>query len=107
MQEMEKQAVEASMFGQMAIDDGINLTKQFPKMLRKHDTSIDGIIDFIDAPLQKVSTEDAPWSLKCQVEALENRYDITGIKYAIDESLAEAVLSDDSSSPEIHLWSRS
>ena len=31
------------------------------------------------------------------VEALENWYDIIGIKDASDESMAEAVLSDDSS----------
>jgi len=50
----------------------------------------------IDALLQKVSTEDAPWSLKDQVEALKNWYNITGIKYALDERLAEAaVLSDE------------
>jgi len=45
---------------------------QFSQILRKHDTSIDGYIEFIDAPLQKVNTEDVPWSLKDQVEALEN-----------------------------------
>jgi len=72
--------------------DAIHLSQT----LKKHDTSIDGYIEFIDARLQKVNTEDALWSLKDEVDALKNWYDITGIKYAFDESLAEAVLSNDS-----------
>jgi len=72
------------MFRQMATEDGINLTLH--KMRRKHGTSIDGYIEFIDSPPRKVNTEDAPWSLKDHVKALERWYDITGIKYALDES---------------------
>ena len=48
----------------------------------------------IDALLQKVNTEVSPRSFRDQVEALENWCDIIGIKYASDESMAEAVLSD-------------
>jgi len=46
---------------------------------------------FIEEPLQKVDTEDTPWSLKDKVLALENWYHITGIKYALDESLADTL----------------
>ena len=64
------------MFGQMATEDGINLT----------------IYKFLICLV---------WmhrgSLQDQVELLKNWYDVTGMKYALDKSLAEAVLSDDSS----------
>jgi len=74
---------------------------QFVEMLRKHDPNIDEYIEFIEEPLQKVNTKNAPWSLKDQVEALEYWYDVTGIKYALDESLAEAVLYNEDGLPQI------
>jgi 2-succinyl-5-enolpyruvyl-6-hydroxy-3-cyclohexene-1-carboxylate synthase len=74
--------------------------KQFVLMLRKHDVNIDTYIEFIEEPLQKSNNADVPWSLKGHVEALEKWYDVTGIKYALDESLAEAVLSDENNFPE-------
>jgi len=74
--------------------------KQFVLMLKKHDANIDSFIEFIEEPLQKGNNADVPWSLKGHVEALEKWYDVTGIKYALDESLAEAVLSDENNFPE-------
>jgi o-succinylbenzoate synthase len=73
---------------------------QFVLLLRDHDTNIDSYIEYIEEPLQKVLTLNAPWSLEDQVVALEKWYDLTGIKYALDESLAEAFLSIEDDLPQ-------
>ena len=75
------------MFWQMATEDGINLKlHNFLKCVGSTILAIDGYIEFIDSPPWNISAEDAPWSLKDQVKALERWYAITGIKYALDES---------------------
>ena len=59
--------MEESTFGQMATADGINL------MLYNFFNCLGSMIyiEFIDAPLQKVNTEVAPWTLKDQLKHLK------------------------------------
>jgi len=68
---------------------------QFARILNEKEPRINKVLEFIEEPIQKVDIEGKIWSLSDQVEALERWHDLTGMKYAIDESLADAVLSSD------------
>jgi 2-succinyl-5-enolpyruvyl-6-hydroxy-3-cyclohexene-1-carboxylate synthase/pimeloyl-ACP methyl ester carboxylesterase/uncharacterized membrane protein/O-succinylbenzoate synthase len=64
---------------------------KFSQVLKTKDVNIVGRLEFIEEPLQKILNAKGLWSFKDQVEALERWHNSTGIKYALDESLADAV----------------
>ena len=81
--------LEECMFGQMATEDRTNLMlNNFTQLLGKHD---------LHWVYRCISPKGEYWGFTSDferpVEALENWYDILGIKYASDESMAEAVHS--------------
>jgi len=61
----------------------------FASALEVLDVNVVRRIEFIEEPLQKVKT--GKWSIAAQIEALERLYQHTGIKYALDESIADLV----------------
>lgn len=67
----------------------------FVHTLKQMEPKINNTLEFIEEPIQKVEIEGKVWSLSGQVEALERWHDLTGIKYALDESLADVVLASD------------
>lgn len=48
-------------------------------------------VEFIEEPLAKNVSKDGAWTLEDQILCLERLYDKTGLKYALDESVADAL----------------
>lgn len=53
-------------------------------------------IEFVEEPLQQCYGNQGRWNLADQIEALERTYFHTGIRYALDESIADIVSRHDS-----------
>ncbi len=65
----------------------------FVNELSKLDNNIQETLEFIEEPLEKQSGKNGgQWNFPLQVNALEKWHAETGIKYALDESLADFVL---------------
>ena len=62
---------------------------QFATALEVLDKNVISRIEFVEEPLQKVS--NGTWRIASQIGALERWYQHTGIKYALDESIADLV----------------
>ena len=60
---------------------------EFASALEVLDVNFVRRIEFVEEPLQKV--HDSKWSIRLQIEALERWYQHSGIKYALDESIAD------------------
>jgi pimeloyl-ACP methyl ester carboxylesterase/L-alanine-DL-glutamate epimerase-like enolase superfamily enzyme/uncharacterized membrane protein len=56
------------------------------------DDGIRNTLEFVEEPLEKQLNKRGSWDLPFQVNALEQWHERTGIKYALDESLADFVL---------------
>ena len=67
----------------------------FFQTLSTIEPSIADILEFIEEPIEKVHADGRKWSLNDQIEILEEWYESTGIKYALDESLADAIFASD------------
>jgi O-succinylbenzoate synthase len=67
----------------------------FVMFLKALDPSSIDSLEFVEEPLIRVLDGKKAWDLGDQLEALERFYDETGIKYALDESLADIAMSLD------------
>ena len=59
--------------------------------------SVIGEIEFIEEPIRKVTLTEGKWSLERQIYYLEKWHSATGIYYALDESVAEALSESENS----------
>jgi pimeloyl-ACP methyl ester carboxylesterase/O-succinylbenzoate synthase/uncharacterized membrane protein len=67
----------------------------FVMFLKALDPGSIDYFEFVEEPLAQAKGGQSDWSLGAQLEALERFYEETGIKYALDESLADVAASLD------------
>ncbi len=63
----------------------------FVKALKEIDESISDRIEFVEEPIEKTPNTKT-WELRDQIEALEHWSERSSLRYALDESLADAAL---------------